>query len=191
MRPVKVIVGLGNPGKKYEKTRHNLGFLVVDRLAEKNGVAVTRTKYEALVGEWNRDGEKDLLVKPQTYMNRSGATLHSLLRYLPVEADDFIVIHDDLDLPFGRIRIRRQGSAGGNRGMLSVLEALGDSAFVRLRIGIGRPPPAVDPADFVLQKFSPDEAGRLNDVVSRAVEAVQCLLDEGPHRAMEKFNRSE
>jgi PTH1 family peptidyl-tRNA hydrolase len=188
---VKVVVGLGNPGKKYERSRHNLGFSVVDRLAEKNRVAVTRKKYESLIGEWNRDGEKVLLVKPQTYMNRSGQALRSLLRYLPLEAEDLIVIHDDLDLPFGRIRIRQQGSAGGNRGMLSVLETLGDKAFIRLRIGIGRPPPAVDPADFVLQSFSPDETGRLDDVTSRAVEAVQCLLDEGARRAMEKFNRAE
>ncbi|MGH7767022.1 MAG: aminoacyl-tRNA hydrolase [Candidatus Binatia bacterium] len=188
---MKVVVGLGNPGKKYERSRHNLGFSVMDRLADKNRVAVTRKKYESLIGEWNRDGEKVLLVKPQTFMNRSGQALRSLLRYLPVEAEDLIVIHDDLDLPFGRIRIRQQGSAGGNRGMLSVLEALGDRPFIRLRIGIGRPPPAVDPADFVLQSFSPDETGRLDDVTARAVEAVQCLLDEGARRAMEKFNRAE
>lgn len=188
---VKVVVGLGNPGKKYERTRHNLGFSVVDRLAEKNGVAVARKKYQSLTGEWNKDGEKILLVKPQTYMNRSGQALQSLLRYLPVEAEDLVVVHDDLDLPFGRIRIRRQGSAGGNRGMLSVLAALGERAFVRLRIGIGRPPPAIDPADFVLQSFSPDEAGRLNDIVCKAAEAVECFVEEGAQRAMEKFNRAE
>ncbi len=191
MYSVKVIVGLGNPGKKYERTRHNLGFLVLDRLAKKNGVAVTRKKYEALVGEWNRDGEKVLLVKPQTYMNRSGETLQSLLRYLPVENEDLVVIHDDLDLPFGRIRIRQQGSPGGHRGMISATGVLGEQGFSRLRIGIGRPPPAVEPADFVLQRFSPDEADRLNEVIGRATEAVECLLQEGAHRAMEKFNRAE
>jgi peptidyl-tRNA hydrolase, PTH1 family len=188
---VKLIVGLGNPGKKYERTRHNLGFMVADRLAAKHGVAVTRKKYDSFIGEWNRGGEKVLLVKPQTYMNRSGQALRSLLRYLPVEAEDVAVIHDDLDLPFGRIRIRQQGSAGGHNGMLSILEVLGERAFSRLRIGIGRPPPGMDPTDFVLQGFSPDEAARLNDIVSKAADAVECLLDEGARRAMEKFNRAE
>jgi peptidyl-tRNA hydrolase, PTH1 family len=188
---VKVIVGLGNPGRKYERTRHNLGFLVLDRLAEKNGVAVTLKKYEALIGEWNRDGEKVLLVKPQTYMNQSGETLQSLFRYLPVENEDLVVIHDDLDLPFGRIRIRQQGSPGGHRGMISATGVLGEQGFSRLRIGIGRPPPGVEPRNFVLQKFSPEEAARLDEAVSRAVEAVECLLQDGAHRAMEKFNRAE
>lgn len=188
---MKVIVGLGNPGKKYERTRHNFGFSVVDRLAGRNGVVVARKKYESLVGEWHREGDKVLLVKPQTYMNRSGQAVQSLLRYLPVEAEDLVIIHDDLDLPFGRIRLRQQGSAGGNRGMISILEALGDGAFVRLRIGIGRPSPALDPADFVLQSFSADEAARLNDIISRAADAVESLLEEGPRRAMEKFNRAE
>ena len=188
---VKVIVGLGNPGKKYERTRHNLGFLVLDRLAAKSGVAVTKKKYESLIGEWTRDGENVLLVKPQTYMNLSGQALGGLLRYLPAAPEDLVVIHDDLDLPFSRIRIRQQGSPGGHRGMISVTGVLGSRGFSRVRIGIGRPPPGVDPADFVLQKFSPDEAALLDDVVSRAADAVECLLDEGAHRAMEKFNRAE
>jgi PTH1 family peptidyl-tRNA hydrolase len=187
---VKVIVGLGNPGKKYERTRHNLGFRVVDRIAAKNRVDVGKEKYDSLIGEWNRDGQKVLLVKPQTYMNRSGDALGNLVRYLPLEGEDLLVIHDDLDLPFGRIRIRKQGSSGGNRGMRSVLEALGDRGFIRLRIGIGRPPPGVDPADYVLQRFSPEEAAQIDEMVSTASEAVGCILDEGAHRAMGKYNRA-
>ena len=185
---MKLIVGLGNPGKKYERTRHNLGFVVLDRLAAQNGILVAKRKYESLIGEWNKDGEQALLVKPQTYMNQSGAAVRSLLRYLPVEAGDLILIHDDLDLPFGRIRIRRQGSAGGHRGMLSVLGVLGEEVFYRVRVGIGRPLPGIDPTDFVLQSFSPEETARLDEVISRAADAVECLLQEGAHRAMEKFN---
>jgi len=117
---VKLIVGLGNPGKKYDRTRHNIGFVVLDRLAEEGGVAIVKEKHQALIGEWSRGGEKILLVKPQTYMNLSGQALQSLLSYNRVEAEDVVVIHDDLDLPFGRIRIRRQGSAGGHRGMISI-----------------------------------------------------------------------
>jgi PTH1 family peptidyl-tRNA hydrolase len=188
---VKVIVGLGNPGKKYERTRHNLGFMVVDRLAEENCVTVAQKKHESLIGEWNRDPEKVLLVKPQTYMNLSGNALQSLLSYYRVEAENVVVAHDDLDLPFGRIRIRRQGSPGGHRGMISVTGALGEQAFSRLRIGIGRPPPGIDPKDFVLQKFSPEESTRLDEVVTRAADAIKCLLDDGAARAMEKFNRAE
>lgn len=189
---MKLILGLGNPGKKYERTRHNVGFLVVDRLAAKNGVVVDRKKYDSLIGDWQRDGEKVLLIKPRTYMNRSGQAVRSLLRYLPVEAADLVVIHDDLDLPFGRIRLRQRGGAGGHRGMSSLLEVLGEELyFFRVRVGIGRPPAAMDPTDFVLQTFSPEEAAQLDQIVSKAADAVECLLQEGPHRAMENFNRTE
>ncbi len=188
---MKVIVGLGNPGKKYERTRHNLGFMVLDRLADKNGVAIDREKHRSLIAEWSRDGEKVLLVKPQTYMKLSGEALQKLLSYYPVEAEDIVVAHDDLDLPFGRIRMRRQGSPGGHRGMISVSGVLGAGAFSRLRIGIGRPPPGIEPKDYVLQKFSPEEAAGLDEIVSRAADAVECLLREGVERAMEKFNRAE
>ncbi len=187
---MKLIVGLGNPGKKYERTRHNLGFMVLDLLADRVGVAIDKTKAQALLGEWKRAGESVLLVKPQTYMNLSGQALATLFRYQPVAAEDVIVVHDDLDLPFGRMRIRQQGSAGGNRGMLSVLQVLGDVPFVRVRIGIGRPPPGVDPADFVLQRFTPEEKSRLPELVGRAADAVEAVLEEGPRRAMEKFNRA-
>jgi PTH1 family peptidyl-tRNA hydrolase len=188
---VKLIVGLGNPGKKYERTRHNIGFMVVDRLAEKHGLSAAKEKDQALVVEWSRGGEKVLLIKPQTFMNKSGEALGTFFRYHPVDPKDVVVIHDDLDLPFGRIRIRERGRAAGHRGMISVLGALGETEFRRLRIGIGRPPPGVEVVDFVLQKFTPDEAAALGAMVERAADATEAILDHGALAAMEKFNRAE
>ena len=188
---MKVVVGLGNPGKKYAHTRHNLGFLVVDRIAAENRVTVKRKKQDSLIGEWQTNGERVLLVKPQTFMNHSGEAARQLLRLFPFTVKDLIVIHDDLDLPFGRIRIRPRGGAGGHRGMVSILEALGEEGFFRVRVGIGRPPTGVDPTDYVLEPFSREERAHLDQLVSRAAEAVGCLLEQGPQRAMEIFNRAE
>ena len=187
---MKVVLGLGNPGRKYEKARHNLGYRVIDRFAVRYRVPVKETKYESHVGRFELKGERVLLVKPQTYVNESGRVARSLLRYLPIGLRDLVVIHDDLDLPFGRIRIRPRGGAGGHRGVLSILGALGDENFFRVRVGIGRPPEGVDPADYVLAPFSPDENATLEEIISRAADAVSCLLEEGPERAMEKFNRT-
>lgn len=188
---MKIVLGLGNPGKRYERTRHNLGFLVLDRIACARGISVSEKKHHSLIGDWQVEGERVLLVKPQTYMNRAGEAVQALFRYLPVSVGDLVVIHDDLDLPFGRIRIRQKGGAGGHRGMLSILEALGEESFFRVRVGIGRPPIGVDPTDYVLQPFSPDEAALLEPIVARAADGVESLLREGSHRAMEKFNRAD
>lgn len=188
---MKLVLGLGNPGKKYERTRHNMGFLVLDRVASERKILIGQRKYRSLIGEFRADGEKILLVKPQTFMNRSGDAVQDLFRYLKAKVHDLVVVHDDLDLPFGRVRIRSRGSAGGHRGMLSILEAVGEEGFLRVRVGIGRPPAGVDPTDYVLQNFSAAEAGMLTDVVARASAAVQCLLEEGSQRAMERFNRAE
>ena len=187
---MKLIVGLGNPGKRYERTRHNLGFLIVDYVAKQNEVAVKRKLCSALVGESSDHGEKFLFVKPQTYMNRSGEPVKDLLRRFHATADDVVVVYDDLDLPFGRIRIRPKGSAGGHRGVLSVMEELAGASFYRVRVGIGRPPQGVDPVDYVLQPFEAEETGALGGVISRAAEAVMCLLREGSQLAMERFNRA-
>jgi PTH1 family peptidyl-tRNA hydrolase len=187
---VKLIVGLGNPGKRYERTRHNLGFLVVDYVAKQNEVAVKRKLCSALVGESSDHGEKFLFVKPQTYMNRSGEPVKELLRRFHATADDVVVVYDDLDLPFGRIRIRPKGSAGGHRGVLSVMEELAGASFYRVRVGIGRPPQGVDPVDYVLQPFEAEETAALGGVISRAAEAVMFLLREGSQPAMERFNRA-
>lgn len=188
---VKVVLGLGNPGRKYARTRHNLGFVVVDRIAAENRVAVQKKKHNSLIGDWQTDGEKILLVKPQTFMNRSGEAVKPLFRYFAITVKDVVVIHDDLDLPFGRIRIRLGGGAGGHRGVLSVLETLGEEGFFRVRVGIGRPPAGSDPTDYVLEPFSPLESRHLEQIVSKAADAVQCLLEQGPQRAMETFNRAE
>jgi peptidyl-tRNA hydrolase, PTH1 family len=186
---VKLVVGLGNPGRRYERTRHNLGFLVVDHIAAEKAVIVKKRLGDALVGEWS-NGERILLAKPQSYMNRSGDSVKELLREFGASAKDLVIVYDDLDLPFGRIRIRPEGGAGGHRGVLSVMESLEGAPFYRVRVGIGRPPEGVEPTDYVLEGFSPEEATEVNDVVSRASDAVICLLQEGAQRAMERFNRA-
>ncbi|MBI2360279.1 MAG: aminoacyl-tRNA hydrolase [Deltaproteobacteria bacterium] len=188
---MKLVLGLGNPGKQYQRTRHNMGFLVVDRVASEQKVPISRKKYRSLIGESQADGERVLLVKPQTFMNRSGDAVRELFRYLRVKTQDLVVIHDDLDLPFGRIRIRSRGGGGGHRGVLSVLEALGEEDFFRVRVGIGRPPAGVDSTEYVLQGFSAAETERLGEVVARAADAVRCLLEEDSQRAMERFNRAD
>ena len=187
---MKLVVGLGNPGKKYERTRHNLGFLIVDYIARQDNVAVKRKLCGATVGEWSNQGERCLFVKPQTYMNRSGEPVKELLRRFHAAANDVVVVYDDLDLPFGRIRIRPKGSAGGHRGVLSIMEELAGASFNRVRVGIGRPPQGVDPVDYVLQPFNAEETAALGDVISKAGEAVMSLLGEGSQRAMERFNRA-
>ncbi len=187
---MKLIVGLGNPGKRYERTRHNLGFLIVDSIAKENKVALKRKLCGALVGESSHHGEKFLFVKPQTFMNRSGEPVKEILRRCHATADDVVVVYDDLDLPFGRIRIRPKGSAGGHRGVLSVMEELAGASFFRVRVGIGRPPQGVDPVDYVLQPFNAEESVALGGVISRAAEAVLSLVCEGSQRAMERFNRA-
>jgi peptidyl-tRNA hydrolase, PTH1 family len=187
---VKLVVGLGNPGKKYERTRHNLGFMIVDQIARRNQVTIKKKLCDALVGEWSNDGERVLLVKPQTHMNRSGESVKVLLGHFHSPPEDLIVIHDDLDLAFGRIRIRPTGGAGGHRGVLSMIEILAGAQFYRVRVGIGRPPDGRDPVDFVLENFTLQEIEQLDEVVSRASEAVLSLLREGGQRAMEQFNRA-
>ncbi len=187
---MKLFAGLGNPGRKYEHTRHNLGFRVVDHIGKQHGVIINKKTGDSLVGKWTLEGEKILLVKPQTYMNRSGEAISRLLDELQVSPHDLVVIYDDLDLPFGRIRIRPGGSAGGHRGVLSILESLAGASFFRVRVGIGRPPDGVDPAEFVLQGFTGEEAEQLGPLVDRAADAVICLLREGFERAMSQFNRT-
>lgn len=187
---MKLLVGLGNPGRKYERTRHNLGFSIIDRIAAENRVKLRNKVDDALVGEWSVGGEKVLLVKPQTYMNRSGESVKALMRKSAVPPEDLVVLYDELDLPFGKIRIRAKGSSAGHRGLHSIIESLAGAPFYRVRVGIGRPPPGIDPADFVLERFSPEELDRLADVLPVAVEAIECLVREGGRRAMEQFNRN-
>lgn len=185
---MKLVVGLGNPGKKYERTRHNVGFLVIDYIASQNEIKVSTSRCNALVGEWSSRGDKIVFAKPQTYMNRSGESVKALMRRFHATPGDVVVVYDDLDLPFGRIRIRAKGSAGGHRGVASIMESLAGAPFCRVRVGIGRPPMGMDSADYVLEPFSAQEIVALDEVVSRAAQALMCLLQEGSQRAMTQFN---
>lgn len=185
---MKLVVGLGNPGKKYERTRHNVGFLVIDHIASQNEIRVRTKRCNALVGEWSSQGEKIVFAKPQTYMNRSGDSVKALMRWFHATPDDIVLVYDDLDLPFGRIRIRAKGSAGGHRGVASIVDGLAGAPICRVRVGIGRPPTGIDAADYVLESFSAQEFSELDDVVSRAVQALMCLLREGKQAAMAQFN---
>jgi PTH1 family peptidyl-tRNA hydrolase len=186
---VKLIVGLGNPGKKYQRTRHNLGFLVVDNLAKNQEIALKKKLGDCLIGEVCSDGEKWILAKPQTFMNRSGAAVNEILENYHCTAEDLVVIYDDLDLPFGRLRIRPRGSAGGHRGVASIMESLAGAPFYRIRVGIGRPPGGMDAADFVLDPFAVDELKELPKIIDRATDSLLCLLRQGPQKAMELYNR--
>ena len=188
---MKLVVGLGNPGRRYARTRHNLGFLLLDRIAEARGFRIGDDRCDSLVGrgEWER--ESLVLAKPQTYMNNSGVAVAALLRRFRVRGADLVVAYDDLDLPFGRLRIRCGGSAGGHRGLASILQHVADRDFVRLRMGIGRPPAGLDPVEHVLSRFSAEEQQSLEDILSRAEEALEAIVLKGPVRAMEDFNRQE
>ena len=187
---MKLIVGLGNPGSRYERTRHNLGFLVIDRIAAQNRIEVGKVFCDALVGEGALENERVMLAKPQTYMNRSGECVEALAREYAIAPADLVVINDDLDLPFGRIRIRPSGSAGGHRGLVSIMENLAGEQFHRVRIGIGRPPENMEPAVYVLEPFNTAETEGLDEIVARAADSVSCLVRDGIERAMASYNRA-
>lgn len=182
-----VIAGLGNPGRKYEKTRHNMGFLAIDSLAEKNGIKVNKIKHRALVGDGMISGRRVLLVKPQTYMNLSGISIREIADYYDVPAEDILVIYDDFDLELGTLRIRKKGSAGSHNGMKSVIDELGTKDFPRIRIGIGSSR-GKDWKDFVIGKASKDDMQVLSDAASRAADAAACILEKGIDRAMNEYN---
>ncbi len=186
---MKLVLGLGNPGRRYTRTRHNLGFLLLDRIAEARGIRIGDERCESLVGRGEWEQESLVLAKPQTYMNNSGLAAAALLRRFRVRGADLVVAYDDLDLPFGRLRIRCGGSAGGHRGLASILQHVADRDFVRLRIGIGRPPEGFDAVDYVLSRFSPEEQDSLDGLLAKAAEAVEAIVLDGPVRAMESFNR--
>jgi len=188
---VKLVVGLGNPGEKYQSTRHNLGFLVIDQLARQKNISIDRNICNALIGEGLNNGEKLILAKPQTFMNRSGIAVHALLNEFFGSAVDLMVVYDDLDLPFGRIRIRPSGSAGGHRGIVSITESLAGAAFSRVRVGISRPPQGMDTVDYVLEPFTAAEVSELPEQIVRVAAAIEAVLKDGIERAMEIFNRAQ
>ena len=182
-----VIAGLGNPGRKYEHTRHNMGFLVLDALASRLGVKVSKIKHKALIGEGNIAGEKVLLVKPQTYMNLSGESLREVMSYYKVPIENLIVIYDDLDLEVGTLRIRKKGSAGSHNGMKSVIYQLQDDAFPRVRVGIGDDH-GVDRKDYVTGSVSKEDAEILAKTIETAADAVASMVADGVDIAMNKYN---
>jgi PTH1 family peptidyl-tRNA hydrolase len=186
-----LIVGLGNPGSEYERTRHNLGFMLIDKLAEQERIAVIKRECRALIARADIEGQAVKLVKPQTYMNLSGESVGCLLRKHGVtEAENrrLIVISDDLALPLGKIRIRERGSAGGHNGLKSIIATLGDNEFVRLRIGIQPEHPLEDTRGFVLNSFPRAERPIVEEVLERSAEAVRSILRDGVLKAMATFN---
>ena len=184
-----IIIGLGNPGGKYRDQRHNIGFAALDRLAQNLDILVDKKKRKALVGQGAFEGQEILLAKPQTFMNRSGDSVGPLARYTNTPLDKILVIYDEMDLPFGRIRIRDGGGAGGHNGMRSIISAVGGSQFPRLRIGIGRPETDGRTAiDHVLGAFSKDEQDELDAVLDQVVSATKAILMKGISDAMNSYN---
>lgn len=183
-----IIAGLGNPGRKYELTRHNAGFLTVDRLAEKHGIRVSKIKFKSLIGDGIISGQKVLLVKPQTFMNLSGEALREVMDYYNEDTANLMVIYDDLDIPLGGIRIRKKGSAGTHNGMKSVIYQLRKDDFPRIRIGIGNDG-GPELINFVIGKFSDDEIPVVRETVDSVVSAIECFLSEGIDTAMNRYNR--
>lgn len=186
---MKMIVGLGNPGKKYEFTRHNIGFLTVDEIAKKLGILSYQSKFNALIASSDFNGNKVIVCKPQTYMNLSGDAVNSIAKYYKINSVDILIISDDMDLPVGKIRIRPFGGAGGQKGLKSIIDQLNTNEFPRIRIGIGKNP-AIDAADYVLGKFEKENYGLYIESIKQATEAALVFASEGLDKAMNLYNRN-
>lgn len=182
-----IIVGLGNPGKKYENTRHNMGFIAVDLLAEKYGIKVEKNKFKALVGEGRIAGRKVLLVKPQTYMNLSGQSVMEVMNFYKEDIENLIVIYDDIDIPTGTIRLRKKGSAGTHNGMRNIVYLLQEDGFPRIRVGIGSES-KVDLIHYVTSGVTKKEKDLLEDALTRAADAAACIVEKGIEKAMNEYN---
>jgi PTH1 family peptidyl-tRNA hydrolase len=185
---MKLIVGLGNPGRKYEKTRHNVGFEALEAVADRNGAEAAREKFSGRIASAAVGGQAVLLLWPQTLMNRSGASVSSAVGFYQLPLSELLVVGDDFNLPLGKLRFRSQGSAGGQRGLDDVIRRLGSEEFARLRVGIGPVPAGWDAADFVLSRFAASERAVVEETIGRAAEAVECWVAEGIEAAMNRFN---
>ncbi|MDD3269613.1 MAG: aminoacyl-tRNA hydrolase [Syntrophomonadaceae bacterium] len=183
---MKIIIGLGNPGRKYTHTRHNCGFKVLEEIAGHHRIEKEESKYDALIAHLKISGEKVLLVKPLSYMNLSGRPVQRLVNWFKLDLSELMVVYDDMDLEPGVVRIRAAGGAGGHKGMLSIIECLGTKDFSRIRVGIGRPPEGV--VDWVLGGFHPDEKPLLQAAFAKAAEAAEVWVKEGINRAMNEYN---
>lgn len=186
-----LIVGLGNPGRAYRETRHNIGFMTVDAFAARHGLKLGKVQNKAIIGNGRIGENKVIIAKPQTFMNLSGQAVASLARFYKIPYENIVVVHDDVDLPFSTIRMRPGGGSAGQKGVASVIQLIGTQEFPRLRMGIGRPPGQMDAAAYVLQEFSRSETELLPAFLDRAVEALICFLSEGLDIAMNRFNPSE
>ena len=187
---MKLIVGLGNPGRQYAHNRHNLGFMCVRYFARQHAISWDKKQGKARGGWGEIAGDRVVVAQPRTYMNSSGQSVHLLVKKYRIDLNDLIVIHDDLDLPLGKIRLRHGGGSGGHKGIESVVASLGSPDFVRLRVGIGRPPDASDSEimEYVLSNFTPEEERIVREVIPRVGDALFCLLSEGLTAAMNKYN---
>lgn len=185
---MKIIVGLGNPGKDYKNTRHNVGFMTVDKIAEELNVDIVKTKFKAVYGETNYKGEKVMLVKPVTYMNESGIAVRDIMNFYKISPEDLVVIYDDIDIDFGDIRIRKKGSAGSHNGMKSIIYQIQSEDFPRIRIGIGEKHKNQDLAKFVLSNFSKEEKEIIDNTVEEGGKAALDIIDNGVDHAMNNFN---
>ena len=184
---MKIIAGLGNPGTEYENTKHNVGFLTIDILAEKYDIKVNKIKFKGLIGEGMIGTEKVILVKPQTYMNLSGQCIREIVAFYKLDMEDLVVIYDDIDLPMGNLRIRKKGSAGTHNGMRSIIYDLQDDGFPRVRVGIGGERKG-DLANYVISGFSGDDRKLIEEAIVKAADAVTCLVEDGIDRAMVDYN---
>ena len=185
---MKLIVGLGNPEKEYNNTRHNMGFDAINKLAEKYEIEVNKNGFQGIYGQGKIEGQKVILLKPQTYMNLSGESVLEIMNFYKIEDEDLLVIYDDKDTDAGEIRIRRQGSAGSHNGMKSVIQCLGTFEFDRIRIGIGQPEHKGDMINYVIGKIREEDRKKLEEGIEKAVEAVGCILKENIDTAMNKYN---
>ena len=184
-----IVVGLGNPGDKYENTRHNAGFLVMDELARRGNFSIQKVKHKALTNTAVIGGQGVLVMKPTTYMNLSGEAVGDAARFYKIPADHVLVVSDDTDLPVGKLRIRKNGSAGGHNGLKSIIQHLGTDQFPRIRVGVGeKPHPDYDLADWVLGKFTGEDKKAIDAAVKKAADAIECIVKDGIDRGMNKFN---
>lgn len=184
-----IIVGLGNPGKEYENTRHNAGYMVIDALADSAGISILERKHKAITGKGIVAGQKCILVKPQTYMNLSGESVRDAIDFYKVdETAELIVISDDISLEPGKLRIRKKGSAGGHNGLKNIIAHLGHDNFIRLKVGVGEKPKNFDLADYVLGHFTQDEVKTMQEAAKRGAKAIEAIITEGPDKAMNQYN---
>lgn len=186
---VHLVAGLGNPGSNYMDTRHNAGFLVIDMLAKQHAIAVERQKFDTFFGRGRIGSVEVILAKPQAFMNRSGPPLRHLADYFRIQCEQLVIVHDDIDLAFNRLKIKEKGGDGGHKGIRSVIDAFGDNQFARVRVGVGRPQFNGDVVNHVLNKFSSDERSTLDKLIQRACQAIETILCKGIKEGMSRYNQ--